>query len=98
MEKQLTMSKEATLKFEIKDGKIRIASLYDGKDLSAGAFIATSPEQLCSALAELIPGDSGIEKGILGALRMGLEAAMTTTDPNKVAAAAEAGKDLKATV
>lgn len=95
MEKAIAMGKEAQFKFEVKDGKIRIGTAYDGKDLSAGMFIATTPEQLVSALAEIIPGDSGIEKGILGALRMGIEAAMTTTNPAKVAAAAEAGKDLK---
>lgn len=95
MEKQIAIGKEAKLSFEIKDGKIQISTAYAGKDLAGGAFIATSPDQLCSALAELIPGDSGLEKGFIGALRMGLEMAMTTTDPQKVAAAMDAGKDLQ---
>jgi hypothetical protein len=96
METSLAIGPEGKLKFDIADGKIEISTEYTGKDLSAGAFIATTPEQLVSALAEIIPGDSGLEKGVLGMLRMGLEAAMSTTDPKKVAAAIEAGRDLKA--
>ncbi len=93
METQIEVGPEAKLKFEMKDQKIQISTQYEGTDLSAGAFIATSIDQFCHAVGQVLHHDNPIEHGILAALRMGLTMAMSTSDPMKIAAAAQQGRD-----
>ena len=64
---------EAELKIDGADGKLRISLDYAGADMSAGLFVATTPDQLCNALAKLIPGDSSAEAIALGVVKGALE-------------------------
>lgn len=72
---QTNVGPETVLKAQVIDGKIEFSADYVGKNLSSGAFIAATPEQICSALAGLIPGDSAAEHAALAVVKMALEAA-----------------------
>jgi hypothetical protein len=98
MQTAIDVGPEAKLAFSVIDDQLQIVATYGGKQLTAGAQIAMTIDQLCEALAALIPGDSALEKGFIGSLRVGLGLANTKTDPAKLAAALEAGKDLQAKV
>lgn len=67
---------ETVLKIEGADGNLKLSADYAGADLSAGAFIQTSPAQLCAALAKLIPGDSTAEHVALSVVQGALELAL----------------------
>ncbi len=71
MEKEL--GPEAKLKLEIVAGKLKFSTDYAGKQLEAGAYISTSADQLCDALAVLIPGDTSAEAIALSVLRATLK-------------------------
>ncbi len=60
MEKEL--GPQGKLKVAIVNGKIKLSVDYDGKQLDAGAFIASDSDMLVDALLALIPGDSPFEK------------------------------------
>jgi hypothetical protein len=66
---------EAEFKAEAAGGVLKLSVQYNGKDVSAGAFLQTTPAQVVDALAKLIPGDSVVEQGALAALKLGLQAA-----------------------
>lgn len=65
---------ETKLKASIVEGKIRLQADYDGKQVDAGAYIASDVDSLVDALAELIPGDSALEKSIFGLVKVALKA------------------------
>jgi hypothetical protein len=67
---------EAVLILEPLNGKLRLSIDYGGVDLDGGAYVAASPEQLCNALAKLIPGDSAAEHTALAVVKGALELAL----------------------
>ena len=67
---------ETTLKAEALGGKLKLSTEYSGVDLDAGAYVAATPDQLCNALAKLIPGDSAAEHAALAVVKGALDLAV----------------------
>lgn len=67
---------ETKLSIVGEDGAMKMSIDFVGTDLSAGAFIKTTPQQLCDALAKLIPGDTSAEAIALGIVKGALDLAI----------------------
>lgn len=63
---------ETKLKLEIVAGKLKMSADYVGTDLAAGAYIATTGDQLVDAIGKLIPGDSAAEHAALAVVKLAL--------------------------
>lgn len=72
MEKEI--GKEAKLKAEVVEGKIKLSVEYDGKQLDGGAYILADSDMLIDALVDLLP-----EKVKGNALVSGLVAIVKST-------------------
>ncbi len=67
---------ETVVKAEGVNGKLKLSADYSGVDLDAGSYISATPEQLCNALAKIIPGDSAAEHAALAVVKGALELAV----------------------
>lgn len=73
---ETSVGPETKLKAQGVDGKIKLSADYEGADVSAELSISATPDQICKALADLIPGDSGAEHAALAVVKGALDLAV----------------------
>ncbi len=61
---------ETKVTAEVVGGQIKLSVAYTGAQVTGGAFVSSSSDQLLDAIAALIPGDSAVEQGAIGILKM----------------------------
>jgi hypothetical protein len=90
---QTNIGPETVLLASAENGQLKLATDYKGVDVNAGAYISATPDQLCAALAKLIPGDSAAEHAALavvkGALDLAGQSSVMAIDWNSVIKDAE---------
>jgi superfamily I DNA and RNA helicase len=70
---QKDLGAEGSLKVEVKDGKVVVSAVYDGKGADASLSIAIDSDYLLDKLAEAIPGNTMAEQLTIQALKLGLK-------------------------
>ncbi len=64
---------EGKLKVEIKEGKLVVSLVYDGKGLDGALTISADSDYFVDELAKLIPGDSIVEQMAVTTIKAALK-------------------------